>query len=113
MGEVTIHDHSDAGTGVRIATFVRWHRALIGPLRLTDYQDAGFTIPGRHATAAGAWRAGRQVTGVPVVAVRSANRAVSCLVTGPGLPSPMVRPSTPTTGTSPPMVPVTNASSAV
>jgi hypothetical protein len=53
------------------------------------------------------------VTGVPVVAVRSANRAVSCLVTGPGFPSPMVRPSTATTGTRPPMVPVTNASSAV
>ena len=62
---------------------------------------------------AGAMRAGGQVTGVPVVAVSSAYRAVSCLVTGPGWPSPMLRPSTATTGTRPPMVPVTNASSAV
>jgi putative ABC transport system ATP-binding protein len=50
---------------------------------------------------------------VPVVAVSSANRAVRRLVTGPAVPSPMVRPSTRRTGTRPPMVPVTNASSAV
>jgi NAD(P)-dependent dehydrogenase (short-subunit alcohol dehydrogenase family) len=54
-----------------------------------------------------------QTMGVPVAAVRSANRAVRRLVTGPGWPSPMVRPSTRTTGARPPMVPVTNASSAV
>jgi putative ABC transport system ATP-binding protein len=53
-----------------------------------------------------------QVTGVPVVAVRSAKRAVSFLVTG-AVPSPMGRPSTRTTGTRPPMVPVTKTSSAV
>jgi hypothetical protein len=56
---------------------------------------------------------GLQVTEVPVVAVRSAYRAVRRLVTGPGAPAPMVRPSTDRTGTRPPMVPVTNASSAV
>ncbi len=49
---------------------------------------------------------------VPSAAVRSANRDVSRLVTGPGVPSPIVRPSTDSTGARPPMVPVTNASSA-
>ena len=52
-------------------------------------------------------------TGVPVVAMRSANREMRRLVTGPGVPSPMTRPSTRRTGTTPPMVPVTNTSAAV
>ena len=65
------------------------------------------------ARGSGGLRSWPQVTGVPSAAVRSANRAASRLVTGPGVPSPMVRPSTDTTGARPPMVPVTNASSAV
>jgi putative ABC transport system ATP-binding protein len=52
-------------------------------------------------------------TVVPAVAVRPANRSVRRLVTGPGVPPPIIRPSTDTTGTRPPMVPVTNASSAL
>ena len=55
----------------------------------------------------------RDQAGVPVVAVSSASRPVSRSVTGPGLPVPMLRPSRLTTGAIPPIVPVTNASSAV
>ena len=65
-------------------------------------------VPGRLGMAARTY-----VTGVPAAAVRPAYRAVSWPVTGPGWPSPMGRPSTDSTGTRPPMVPVTNASSAV
>jgi energy-coupling factor transporter ATP-binding protein EcfA2 len=72
-------------------------------------------IVGLRGPARGSYgpRSWPQVTGVPSAEVRSANRDVSRLVTGPGVPSPMLRPSTDTTGARPPMVPVTNASSAV
>src|SRR5215467_13039203 len=53
---------------------------------------------------------GTGVTGVPVVAVRSASSAVSRVVTGPGLPLPMTRPSISSTGAIPPIVPVTKTS---
>ena len=49
---------------------------------------------------------------VPSTAVRSANNSVSRIVSGPGAPLPMVRPSTLTTGTSSPIVPVQKTSSA-
>jgi hypothetical protein len=56
---------------------------------------------------------GRQVIGVPARAVRSASSLLSWSVTGPGVPSPIFRPSIATTGAIPPMVPVTKISSAV
>ena len=43
----------------------------------------------------------------------SAYASTSFAVTGPPAPDPITRPSTDTTGVRPPMVPVTNASSAV
>jgi putative ABC transport system ATP-binding protein len=70
----------------------------------------GLRGPARGSHGPRSWP---QVTGVPSAAVRSANRVASRLVTGPGVPSPTMRPSTDTTGARPPMVPVTNASSAV
>ncbi len=56
---------------------------------------------------------GRQATGVPSDAVREAYPAASLATYGPGRPEPMVRPSTDSTGVTPPMVPVTNTSSAL
>jgi hypothetical protein len=51
-------------------------------------------------------------TGVPDVAVSSANNALRRSVTGPALPAPIVRPSTFTTGAISPIVPEQNTSSA-
>jgi len=47
-----------------------------------------------------------------LVAVSCANMSASCAVTGPGLPLPIGLPSTASTGVRPPIVPVTNISSA-
>ena len=55
----------------------------------------------------------RQATGVPSDAVRAAYPAASLATYGPGRPEPMVRPSTDSTGVTPPMVPVTKTSSAL
>ena len=64
--------------------------------------------------AAGGERTPRShATGVPVVAVRSASSSLSLPVSGPGRPSPITRPSMLMTGAMPPIVPVTNTSSAV
>src|SRR5215831_6192226 len=60
-----------------------------------------------------ALRPRRHTRRVPVRAVRSAKRSISRPVTGPGLPSPITRPSISRTGTRPPIVPVTNTSSAL
>ena len=60
-----------------------------------------------------ALRLWRHTIAVPVRATRSANRSISRAVTGPGLPSPMARPSIAVTGARPPIVPVTNTSSAL
>src|SRR5262249_34502584 len=65
-----------------------------------------------HGTQS-ALRLRRHTRRVPVRAVRSANRSISRPVTGPALPSPITRPSISVTGTRPPMVPVTNTSSAL
>lgn len=61
--------------------------------------DAELALAGQH-------------TGVPELAVSSANSPLRRLVTGPGSPPPTGRPSTASTGVRPPIVPVTNISSA-
>ena len=50
---------------------------------------------------------------MPSAAVRSAYAAASLATYGPGRPEPIIRPSTESTGVTPPMVPVTNTSSAL
>ncbi len=97
---------------------LRSSRPGLRPERL-ERENARFFAPPRigppHSTGGAVDMAGGagHATGVPVVAVRSAYRAVRRLVRGPGVPSPMVRPSTRMTGARPPMVPVTNTSVAV
>lgn len=76
--------------------------APLTPVRPTDGASALPALPTKD----------QLTTSVPDVAVSSANRLVSRWVTGPGLPSPICRPSTVRTGVRPPMVPVTKTSSA-